>query len=853
MIQLAVRPRHRVQYARFARPATLLAVALLLGTSNAFADQYRSEVRELPQTPPEIGQQDPAVLLKKTREPYPRALLLRELAAREAAAGRYRQAADYLDQALATGALSGVAAQAMREDLAGLRSASGDPDAVIGSLEPMRRSGRTMSPAQRAALGAAYARKRRYTEALPLLRSAVEAAGAAVDLSWLRALLAVHAGLGDDAAAADLALRVLRRAPQQDQSWLDAAAWQLKAKRDTRAQALLELAARQGMLSEPEQRMQLLRLTARIGAPFQAASLLRRWIEDGTVPSSAERRHLLAQLWLAAREAQLASTAIEASLQDRTDPQLLVQLAQVHMDQERYAEAERAFERAIAAGDDGADVHFSLAMARYQQADIDGALAALSSGPRGDAAQQKLSRSWSDYLQSGRAREQAMRAAVERQAQQGGAPDNLQARLGGGFEERRLDVTPTATGTSGDGLTPVGADRRGNADGTIPPWTGKTVSVSERVPEFTINAANQARYADKLAPGYRAMFEAYPDFAMPVHASQRSVVYPQAIEIASADNLERAKLVGADTLTGARLGFPFIHPQTGVEVMWNHRLRWRGNSMERRTTQVVVQANGATSSRIKQHERLLARYANLDAPSDLQQDNVLLYYLTWFTGSGDDFLALVHETANAERSPRALWVQPPGVPRLFRLPPVGYDQAFPGSEGLYFVDMLDMYNGPFDRYVWKLAGKRELYLPYNNHKLAEGDYDPRTLLKPGHLPSEVLRYELHRVWVVEATAREGTRHSFGRRVFYVDEDSWNVVLVENYDREGRLWRFQEGHLNYRPGIRAADCAPVVTYDLKDGRYFVNRLRVDDPEAQFGVPGIGARDFLPSAVRGRYVH
>src|SRR3546814_7749878 len=81
---------------------------------------------------------------------------------------------------------------------------------------------------------------------------------------------------------------------------------------------------------------------------------------------------------------------------------------------------------------------------------------------------------------------------------------------------------------------------------------------------------------------------------------------------------------------------------------------------------------------------------------------------------------MVHETANSLKQPRGIWVIPPGVPKMFRVPPVGYDQPFPGSEGLLFLDMLDMYNGAFDRYVWKLVGKRELYIPYNSYRLSDG-------------------------------------------------------------------------------------------------------------------------------------
>lgn len=109
-----------------------------------------------------------------------------------------------------------------------------------------------------------------------------------------------------------------------------------------------------------------------------------------------------------------------------------------------------------------------------------------------------------------------------------------------------------------------------------------------------------------------------------------------------------------------------------------------------------------------------------------------------------------------------------------------------------------------------------MFFPYNSYRLNDGRYKNAQLLTSGHFNPEGTRHELHRVWTIEATEREGSRHSFGKRVFYVDEDSWNVALVENYDREGRLWRFQEGHLLPFYDSQSANTFPSLTYDLKDG-------------------------------------
>ena len=421
--------------------------------------------------------------------------------------------------------------------------------------------------------------------------------------------------------------------------------------------------------------------------------------------------------------------------------------------------------------------------------------------------------------------------------------------------------------TGGGSLTPIGAEKGGTPDGRIPLWDGGITPAKipagfkkggrlvdpypNDKPLFTITASTLAKYAGNVSPGHRALFAKYPDYTMPVFTTRRSVAYPQGIYDATQANLGSVKLLGSDALSGARLGFPFGKPQNGVEVMWNHRTRYRGDATQTQSTQAIVRNSGAPQY-LKQTERVLYRYANLKNPADMRTSNVLLYYLTWFgeTANAVDFTALVHETANSEKDQRGVWVIPPKIPKMFRIPPVGYDQPFPGSDALQFIDMVDMYNGAFDRYVWKLTGKRELYIPYNAYRISDGRYKYPQLLKPGHFNQDATRYELHRVWVIEANERGGKRHVFGKRTFYVDEDSWNVVLVENEDRDGRIWRFQEGHLVMLYENQSTNTAPVITYDLKDGRYFINRLLGEDVPPR-EVSDMKQSDFLPAVVRSRY--
>jgi len=51
-----------------------------------------------------------------------------------------------------------------------------------------------------------------------------------------------------------------------------------------------------------------------------------------------------------------------------------------------------------------------------------------------------------------------------------------------------------------------------------------------------------------------------------------------------------------------------------------------------------------------------------------------------------------------------------------------------------------------------------------------------------------VRWELHRVWVVEADLKPGARHIYSERFYYLDEDSWNFALYDSFDQAGKLYR-----------------------------------------------------------------
>ena len=430
-----------------------------------------------------------------------------------------------------------------------------------------------------------------------------------------------------------------------------------------------------------------------------------------------------------------------------------------------------------------------------------------------------------------------------------------------------LGLLLAATAAAADErYTPVGAERAGNAEGTIPAWNGglneadwpKAYRRGGRLvnpypqdqPLFDITPRNYAGYSSRLSEAHQALLRKYPEYRMPVYATRRSASYAPQIYRATQANALTARLGGPDELEGARLGFPFPHPRSGAEAMWNHRARYRGDAVESRATDALVPAAGGAPQFVKVHLWRLFRYANLADPADPDKENVLFYHKALWSEMGSQDLKLfnlVRESVNTARQPRAIWAGGRGS-KLFRLPPVGHDVVGADTDQMMFLDMGDMYNGAFDRYTWKMLGKRELYIPYNSYRLSDGSFSYQKILTPGFIRPEAARYELHRVWGVEATLRSGFAHAFGKRRFYLDEDSWNIVLVENYDPAGRLWRFQEGHLIEDYGVQFATCAPDVVYDMRQGRYFASGLLAEETPPKYDVPGLRRDQFLPASSR-----
>lgn len=412
-------------------------------------------------------------------------------------------------------------------------------------------------------------------------------------------------------------------------------------------------------------------------------------------------------------------------------------------------------------------------------------------------------------------------------------------------------------------LTPVGAERAGSADGRIPAWTGGLAADAGKVdargfqenpyaadqPLFTITAENLEQYRENLTPGQQAMLKRYPtSFKMPVYPSRRSAAAPEEIYQKAQRNAVNTQLVeGGNGLENFETAYPFPIPQSGVEVIWNHLHRWRGYSVRRYLTQIAPQANGTFTPVFMTDEYILREKTRDYSPT--AASNVMAYFKQQVTApsrlAGN--VLLVHETLNQAKEPRLAWVYNAGQRRVRRAPQVSYDGPGTAADGQRTADGLDMFNGATDRYDWKIVGKKDLYIAYNSFKLDDPALQYKDIIRAGHLNSELTRYELHRVWHVVATLKEGERHIYPRREFYFDEDTWIVAAVDHYDARDNLWRVGEAHLMQHYAAQVPYYSAEALHDLVSGRYIVNGLRNQEQAYEYDFSAASS-EFTPAALR-----
>ncbi|MDD5324592.1 MAG: DUF1329 domain-containing protein [Polaromonas sp.] len=417
----------------------------------------------------------------------------------------------------------------------------------------------------------------------------------------------------------------------------------------------------------------------------------------------------------------------------------------------------------------------------------------------------------------------------------------------------------------GKDLTPVGAERAASKDGLIPEWSGGITTLpagwkvgQKRIdpfkddkPLYSIDATNAEKYKDKLSEGQMALVKTIKGYRMDVYPTHRSCGFPDFVYERSKVNAKEAKLAangwGLEKAIGAAIIFPI--PKSGAEAMWNHELRYMGEGRIEHYSTLFSDKSGV-STPLMQDQWVTIPFHNRNNKGIEEVDGVEMKLLNGVVSpaahAGE--LILAHWFMN---KPSDAWLYFPGQRRVRRAPTFAYDNPVPGYENLETVDQYPMYAGAMDRYSWKLVGKQELVIPYNSWKWVDKSRKYNEIYGPDFVKRDLVRYELHRVWKVEATLKEGMRHIFPKRDFYLDEDSWGLMVADNYDAQGKVWRVQESSIIVAPEIPACVSQEFMGYDLNVGRYIAENATQERPETDWlaGREGrIDKHKFNPDELR-----
>ncbi|SDU04241.1 Protein of unknown function [Pseudomonas pohangensis] len=416
-------------------------------------------------------------------------------------------------------------------------------------------------------------------------------------------------------------------------------------------------------------------------------------------------------------------------------------------------------------------------------------------------------------------------------------------------------VSPEQAAQLGQSLTMLGAEKAANTAGTIPEFTGglpidtappgykpgdgiRPDPFAAEKPRLVIDSKNMAEHKEQLTAVTQELMLRFPDFRIDVYPTHRSATIPKAYLDNTLLNATGARSVDEGMgLENTLPGTPFPIPQTGAEVMWNHLLRYAGQAQLAKYDSWNVDSSGTqvlATTGLATFQYPLNDPAHINTPSSPTEVRNMLKveYTAPVRRVGEAIL--VYDSVNPIKAPRKAWQYLPGQRRVKLAPDICCDAPNPGTVGASTYDDAFVFNGAMDRYDWKLLGKKEMYVPYNDYKLIFAK-EPSKVLGRNFLEPEYVRWELHRVWVVEATLKPGKRHIYTRRTFYIDEDSWVAVASDEYDANGGLFRGTYAYMAPLWDVQVPIANSYATYDLIGGVYNMSGLF----GPYFGIKDIGS--------------
>lgn len=272
----------------------------------------------------------------------------------------------------------------------------------------------------------------------------------------------------------------------------------------------------------------------------------------------------------------------------------------------------------------------------------------------------------------------------------------------------------------------------------------------------------------------------------------KRVVMPTAYSAATEKFAPQVKL-GADTIAlenyVAGLPFPVLDtsdPQAGVKIAWNVVASWRATDdldvrgLTAETGQITDSGEFRVETTFKvPRYRELHYFGRVYVAPVPRLSDVSGFMFSGLVESIQEPIDL-RNTALLRRRPNDgtsddVWIYSPMLGKARRVPS---SEVFKAPFGQDFdMDSLWGFSGRVEDMQWKLVGETVVLAPV--HARPESVH---------WLPTAVGfddSWEPRRVYVVEATPRS-PKYDYGKRILYVDRESFSVVYSDIYDQSGQL-------------------------------------------------------------------
>ena len=406
----------------------------------------------------------------------------------------------------------------------------------------------------------------------------------------------------------------------------------------------------------------------------------------------------------------------------------------------------------------------------------------------------------------------------------------------------------------------IGANPAGNAESGLPAWEGGVTSPPPGFdsaqgyknpfegdkPLFAVDASNMGEHARVLTPGLQQLLKRFPDYRLPVYPSRRSVAFNEAYYKAAAAEAPQIRLVkeGRALQGQQRSSVPFPQPKSGVEAIWNVIMRRPADTVVSASATFAVDGSNPPKPVVSSEKLAWSpHFSSRNNPADW----VFVIAETIKPASMTGDALLVHESTDFVDEQRRSWTVNAGQRRVVRLPELTFDAPAGNSDALRTVDDVAGFNGSPERFEWKLLGKQEMLVPYNSYALTRKSLKYAQIPKPILPDTGLLRYELHRVWVLEARLKPGMRHVYSKRVYYIDEDSWNIVLADQYDSRGELWRTRQMFTFQAYNSPGPYSAGEVLFDFQVRKALYSGFQNEEKPVEFNRK-LNPSDFTVDALR-----